>query len=172
MPRPERAQSTESSMIDKRPRAKTIILIGCGPKSVAIAAKRHALMELGLLMPELVVIDKSGVASHWLGKKGFTDGLQLLGTSPEKDVGFPYSSTFWKRKSRRVNEIMMRFSWQCYLAEHSSYSRWVDRGRPPPTHREWGQYLQWVARKAELKPLIATVRKIDINKEGQFEVTC
>ena len=31
------------------------------------------------------MIDRRGVATHWTGQAGYTDGHQLLGTRPEKD---------------------------------------------------------------------------------------
>src|SRR2546430_530669 len=31
------------------------------------------------------------------------------------------------------------------------YADWIDRGRTRPTHREWSQYLRWVAEQVELE---------------------
>jgi hypothetical protein len=42
----------------------TLLVLGAGPKEVAIAAKRHMLARLGYLVPPLHIIDRQGVASH------------------------------------------------------------------------------------------------------------
>ncbi len=77
----------------------TLLVLGAGPKAVAIAAKRHVLAKLGYPVPHVQIVDRQGVASHWSGKAGFTDGNQLLGTRPEKDIGFPYLSACWGDKA-------------------------------------------------------------------------
>ena len=73
----------------------TVLVLGAGPKAVAIAAKRHMLAKLGYPVPHVRIIDRQGVATHWSGEAGFTDGDQFLGTRPEKDMGFPYLSACW-----------------------------------------------------------------------------
>src|SRR5260370_35162141 len=77
----ERAESTP-----------TVLVLGAGPKAVAIAAKRHMLAKLGYRVPHVRVIDRKGVATHWSGEAGFTDGHQFLGPRPGKHMGFPYLS--------------------------------------------------------------------------------
>src|SRR5947207_4297638 len=86
----------------------TLLVLGAGPKAVSIAAKRHMLAKLGYPVPHLHIIDRQGVASHWSGQAGFTDGNQFLGTRPEKDIGFPYLSACWgdKAHSRAVAKEM------------------------------------------------------------------
>src|SRR5947199_10668205 len=79
----------------------TLLVVGAGPKAVAIAAKRHMLAKLGYPVPHVRVIDRQGVATHWTGKAGFTDGHQFLGTRPEKDLRFPYLSTCRRDKEIR-----------------------------------------------------------------------
>ncbi len=74
---------------------QTLLILGAGPKAVAIAAKRAILAQLGLPGPRVVAVDFQGIAAYWSGTSGFTDGRQFLGTRPEKDVGFPYASTCW-----------------------------------------------------------------------------
>ncbi len=69
-----------------------LLLIGAGPKSIAVAAKAHVLRELGWRTPEITILERKEVAANWSGKNGFTHGLQPLGTPPEKDIGFPYES--------------------------------------------------------------------------------
>jgi mycobactin lysine-N-oxygenase len=123
-----------------------LIIVGAGPKAMAVAAKCHVLAGLGFTVPKLHVIERSRVAAHWTGDSGYTNGLLRLGTPPEKDVGFPYQSTCWgEHVSQLVDAQMMRYSWQSFLVAIDAYSDWIDRGRPAPEHRRWAQYLQWVA---------------------------
>src|SRR5438045_9544296 len=72
----------------------TLLVLGAGPKAVSIAAKRHMLAKLGYPVPRLHIIDRQGVASHWSGQAGFTDGNHLLGTRPAKGSGFPYLPSY------------------------------------------------------------------------------
>lgn len=123
-----------------------LALVGAGPKSVAVLAKAFVLAELGLPIPELHLIERHAVGAHWNGRFGHTDGLQSLGTSPEKDLGFPYATRAWgKELGQRINAAMVRFSWVSYLIDANEYPDWVDRGRPSPQHRQWARYLSWVA---------------------------
>jgi mycobactin lysine-N-oxygenase len=154
----QEARSTQSDPTDAlveqaTASSSTLLVVGAGPKAVAIAAKRYMLAKLGYPMPNLRIIDRQGVATHWTGKAGFTDGKQLLGTSPEKDIGFPYLSACWgdTELSRAVAQEMVHFSWQSFLIDQLRYADWIDRGRTRPTHHEWSQYLQWVAEKVELE---------------------
>ncbi len=121
-----------------------LIVIGAGPKAMAIASKNAVLAELGFETPEILIIEKSEVGANWTGNAGFTNGRLPLGTSPEKDVGFPYQSTCWSSESPRINRRMKDFSWQSFLVDTQAFSDWVDRGRPAPEHKQWAQYLQWV----------------------------
>lgn len=126
---------------------KRLIIIGAGPKAMAIATKNSVLREMGFPVPEIHIIERKGVGANWTGDAGFTNGRLALGTSPEKDVGFPYRSTVYGESYNAVvNQRMQRFSWHSYLVDQSKYSDWVDRGRPAPCHREWASYLQWVCR--------------------------
>jgi mycobactin lysine-N-oxygenase len=174
------AKSTQSASTDTLEEqatasTSTLVVVGAGPKAVAIAAKRHMLAKLGYPTPHLRVIDRQGVATHWTGKAGFTDGQQLLGTRPEKDIGFPYLSACWgdKELSRAVAKEMMHFSWQSFLIDKLRYADWIDRGRTRPTHREWSQYLQWVAEKVELELCIGEVTSIaTTTDQQQWLLTC
>lgn len=75
----------------------TLAVLGAGPKGIAIAAKRQALAQTGWKVPDLLLIDREGVAGNWSGAAGYTDGRQRLSTPPEKDVGFPYAHTWGRR---------------------------------------------------------------------------
>jgi hypothetical protein len=70
----------------------TLAVLGAGPKGLAIAAKRAALARSGGEVPDLVLVDREGVAANWSGAAGYTDGRQRLSTAPEKDVG-----RWWQR---------------------------------------------------------------------------
>src|SRR2546430_6697688 len=130
----------------------TLLVVGAGPKAVAIAAKRHMLAKLGYPVPHVRVIDRQGVATHWTGKAGFTDGHQFLGTRPEKDIGFPYLSTCWgdKELSRAVAKEMVHLSWQSFLIDQLRYADWIDRGRTRPTHRECHSIFNGWLKKSSL----------------------
>ena len=121
--------------------------MGAGPKGLAIAAKQAVLRRLGIPAPDVVLLDRHGVAAHWSGEHGYTDGRRFLGTAPEKDVGFPYDSRAWgdAAPNRAVDRAMLDYSWHAHLVETYRYAAWIDRGRVRPTHEEWSAYLRWVA---------------------------
>ena len=124
---------------------KKIAIIGAGPKAMAIASKTKVLAELGFAVPEIHIIEKRAVGANWSGDFGYTNGKLELGTSPEKDIGFPYNSTCWDAATNQKVDARMRdFSWQSFLIDQTKFSDWVDRGRPAPAHKEWADYLQWV----------------------------
>jgi mycobactin lysine-N-oxygenase len=138
----------------------TIIVVGAGPKALAIVAKRHVLKELGWNVPRVIVVEKDEVAANWSGKFGFTDGRQSLGTPPHKDIGFPYDSICWDGYDERVNAAMFSMSFQSHLVTRGDYAKWVDRGRPAPVHGEWAGYLRWVGHQVDVSPTIARVERI------------
>ncbi len=123
----------------------TLAILGAGAKAVAVAAKAKALRDMGVQVPEVIAIERTAVGANWQASGGWTDGAHRLGTSPEKDVGFPYRSALVARRNAELDERMTRYSWQSYLIATASFAEWIDRGRPAPTHRRWSQYLAWVA---------------------------
>src|SRR5215471_15691778 len=123
----------------------TLAVLGAGAKAVAVAAKAFALREMGVDVPDVVAVERAGVAANWQAVGGWTDGNHRLGTGPEKDVGFPYRSALVPRRNAELDERMTRHSWQAYLIATGGFAEWVDRGRPAPTHKRWSQYLGWVA---------------------------
>lgn len=131
--------------------APVLAVVGAGPKAVGVAVKHAALRAAGHAVPELVVLDPGGVAGHWDGGLGYTDGEQRLGTPPFKDLGFPYAAT-WDEASGAVNEHACHASWPTYLATTHRYGDWVDRGALHPTHRQWAAYLRWAAQRVALEP--------------------
>ena len=123
----------------------TLAVLGAGAKAVAVAAKAFVLREMGVDVPDVIAVERTAVGANWQASGGWTDGAHRLGTSPEKDVGFPYRSALVPRRNAELDERMTRYSWQSYLIATASFAEWIDRGRPAPTHRRWGQYLRWVA---------------------------
>jgi mycobactin lysine-N-oxygenase len=128
----------------------TLAILGAGAKAVAVAAKAKALRDMGVEVPDVVAVERTGVGANWQASGGWTDGAHRLGTSPEKDVGFPYRSALVPRRNGEVDERMTRYSWQSYLIATASFAEWIDRGRPAPPHRKWSQYLGWVADQVDM----------------------
>jgi mycobactin lysine-N-oxygenase len=141
----------------------TLAIIGAGAKAVAVAAKAAVLREMGVEVADIVAIERSEVAANWRAGGGWTDGRQRLGTSPEKDVGFPYRSTMVAGRNAELDERMMRFSWQSYLVATDQFVGWIDRGRPAPTHDTWAGYLRWVADEVALKVVRGEVVQISVD---------
>ncbi|WP_372370074.1 SidA/IucD/PvdA family monooxygenase [Candidatus Uabimicrobium sp. HlEnr_7] len=126
---------------------KTLALIGGGPKSLAVAAKNKVLREMGFEVPNIVLFEKEHIGFNWSQNSGLTSGELLLGTSPMKDIGFPYYSFHWGEHNAKVNVKMLEYSWQNFLVETYRYSDWIDRGQPSPLHNEWFDYLNFVFQK-------------------------
>src|SRR3954470_23858321 len=92
--------------------AKKLIIVGAGPKAMAIAAKNQVLAEMGFSVPDIHIIERREVGANWTGNAGFTNGKLALGTSPEKDVGFPYQSVNWgEGLNEKIDRRMKDFSW-------------------------------------------------------------
>lgn len=123
----------------------TLAILGAGAKAVAVAAKAKVLRDMGVEVPDVIAVERTGVGANWQASGGWTDGAHRLGTSPEKDVGFPYRSALVPRRNGELDDLMTRYSWQSYLIATASFAEWIDRGRPAPPHRKWSQYLGWVA---------------------------
>ncbi len=145
---------------------ETLLVVGAGPKALAVAAKSHVLRELGLPAPRVTVVEAQTVGGNWLPTGGWTDGRHRLGTSPEKDVGFPYRSTWARGRNRDIDTAMRAFSWTAFLVEHGTYAEWIDRGRPSPQHHVWAKYLQWVARRIDLDLVQGAVTGIAAAADG------
>lgn len=142
-----------------------LTVVGAGPKAVAIAAKRKVLADLGVPVPQVVVLDGQGTGANWTGEFGYTDGSLPLGTPPEKDVGFPYSSAgYTPRLALEVNTALLQFSWAAFhvLDTNHSYAEWVDRGKPNPKHEHWAEYLEWAADQAEMKLIESDLAHMEI----------
>ncbi len=148
------------------PSNPTLAVIGAGPKAIAVAAKAAELRAMGVPAPEVVVVERAGVAANWQAVGGWTDGNHRLGTGPEKDVGFPYRSSLVPRRNAELDERMTRHSWQAYLIATGGFAEWVDRGRPAPTHKRWSQYLGWVADDVGMKVISGEVERISVDVDA------
>lgn len=157
--------------LERNRAASTLLIIGAGPKGLAIAGKREALRALGWNVARVVVVERDGVAARWSGDHGFTDGNRLLGTPPEKDIGFPYGSDVWGSAGHEVDAAMTSLSWHRYLISEGAYATWVDRGRPRPTHRAWSAYLRWVAQRINLDLRQEEIRSIAV-RDGRWILSC
>lgn len=148
------------------PPTPTLAVIGAGPKAIAVAAKAAELRAMGVPAPDVVVVERAGVAANWQAVGGWTDGNHRLGTGPEKDVGFPYRSSLVPRRNAELDERMTRHSWQAYLIATGGFAEWVDRGRPAPTHKRWSQYLGWVADDIGMNVVIGEVEQISVDADA------
>lgn len=140
----------------------TLAILGAGAKGVAVAAKAFVLREMGVEVPDVVAVERTGVGANWQASGGWTDGAHRLGTSPEKDVGFPYRSALVPRRNAELDERMTRYSWQSYLIATASFAEWIDRGRPAPPHRKWSQYLRWVADQVGMRVVHGDVERLAV----------
>jgi len=148
---------------------QTLAVIGAGPKGLAVAVKAKVLEEFGFPVPRVILIEKHGVAAHWSGEFGYTNGEMKLGTSPEKDLVFPLQTDVGDPLlNDRIRRRLMDFSWAAFMIQSGRYSDWIDRGRPAPCHLLWAMYLRWVA--DELQPQIeilnAEVAQADLTSSG------
>jgi mycobactin lysine-N-oxygenase len=143
-----------------------LIVVGAGPKAMAIAAKARVLKQLHLHTPEIIVIEEDSIAARWRASGGYTDGKRRLGTPPEKDLGFPYRSRKIWGTDKDVDGLMLAYGWINYLIESGKFHLWVDAGRPRPRHEEWADYLSWAAHQVGLVPLAGRVSSIDLMGSG------
>jgi mycobactin lysine-N-oxygenase len=126
-----------------------LLCIGAGAKGVAVAAKTHALNSCTDAGLSIAVLDAVGPGAHWRGDSGYTSGHEILGTRPEKDVGFPYQSErSFPADHGALNDEMVRLGWARYLIDQCAYSGWVDAGVRDVTHRRFADYLRWVVERA------------------------
>src|SRR5258708_28578031 len=151
-------------MAERFAAARTLAVVGAGPKGIAIAAKARALAAAGLSAPRVVLVDRGTVAGNWSGRQGYTSGLLPLGTPAEKDIGFPYADS-WGAASPAVTAAMADFSWQRHLISRGAYADWVDRGRLRPTHRQWSSYLRGVAERAGAEIVAGEVVGLEVDND-------
>ena len=126
-----------------------LLIVGAGAKAAAIAAKVHAINELGLGPLSVTIVEKTEPAASWLGRNGMTSGEEPLAIPPIKDVGFPYQShKQFGDAGDAIDAGLMPFTWQRYATERGEYGGWVNSGSPSVRHRDYGAYLSWVLGRA------------------------
>jgi mycobactin lysine-N-oxygenase len=152
--------------------ASELLIIGAGPKAMAISAKATALNCNEYSVPDITIFEKNSCGGNWTGNNGYTDGSLRIGTPPDKDVGYPYPKGF----SQEVTKHMAaNFSWKSFLRSGEAemrLSEWVDRGRPHPTHNMWASYLRWVNSNTYPSLINAEVEKIKVvnNEEPKWRL--
>jgi mycobactin lysine-N-oxygenase len=135
---------------------KPLLVIGAGPKGIALGAKRFFLKNSTI--PKCKIIERTEVGAYWLGPL-YTDGKQRLVTPPEHDVGFPYKSADFFGDEPEIVKSIQTVSWSAYLAiTGKSVERLHDHNRP--THKEFVEYLRWVKVQTALDITIADVQEI------------
>jgi mycobactin lysine-N-oxygenase len=147
-----------------------LVIIGAGAKAAAIAAKVHAVNEIGLQPVRLTIVEATEVAATWSGVNGYTSGSEFLALTPAKDVGFPYQSVEELGDAGfAIDDAVMSFAWHRYLIGKRGYARWIDAGSPPVQHREYGRYLKWVLSRAVngVTHLRGRALRIDRASEGE-----
>ena len=143
---------------------ESLVILGAGPKAAAVSAKLFVLKELGFDIPEVEIVDPHGVGANWLSLGGWTDGRQLLGTSPHKDVGFPYRTHIAGTANDEVDRLLLDLGWVRFLADTGRYAHWVDRGQPHPPHSMWAEYLQWVIHRTGATVRESAITYIDLTE--------
>lgn len=140
-----------------------MIVIGGGPKGVALWTKHAAMKKAGINISDITVVERRNIGSHWLGDDGYSDGFQLLITPSEQDLGYPYALNHQDRSiAKLVREQMFRISWMQYLIARNRYPQWVLAERPRSTHQELVDYLQWAAEQARMVVSHAEIKTINI----------
>jgi mycobactin lysine-N-oxygenase len=132
------------------PTSRLLVVVGAGPKAAALAAKARAMQKYKMGEVRIVVIERNEVGANWKGGFGYTDGQNELCTPPEKDVGYPYNSSY----GSDVNIEMLRYTWQAYLMDKTAYPGWLDRGRRQPSLVEWARYIKWALEFADPEEII------------------
>lgn len=145
---------------------KSLAIIGAGPKAVAVHAKLRAMQHEGLEVPDVTVFDPQGVGGNWRACGGWTDGRQQLGTSPDKDMGFPYRTRIVGGHNAAVDRQLLTVGWVQFLTETDRYASWIDRGHPNPPHHLWASYLQWVAYQTAMNVVPARITSVEAGNSG------
>lgn len=146
-----------------------LAVLGAGPKACAIWTKHRVLTEEKISVAPLSIIEKDRVGANWSGARGYTDGLQLLVSPSEQDLGFPYShEVFGADLTTRLTERMFKYSWQNYLLSVGGYPEWVAKDRPRAPHYQFRDYLDWVARASKLATVKKEITQISIDNQQQW----
>lgn len=123
---------------------RNLLVVGAGPKALAIHTKASVLRELGREAPNVIIIENDQVGANWSGRNGYTDGDGAVITPPEKDLGFPYRSKF----GFQVDRCMAKYSWHSFQVSQGKLADWVDKERPRISHANLAEYLSWAAEQS------------------------
>lgn len=146
-----------------------LLVIGAGAKAAAVAAKVHAINELGYGPVSVTIVEGNEPAASWLGLNGMTSGEETLAIPPVKDVGFPYESgRAFGELGDEVDGAMLSFSWSAYLIAGRRYARWINAESPSVRHRDYGMYLSWVHSRATtgVRHVRGRAASIEIDGDG------
>jgi mycobactin lysine-N-oxygenase len=145
---------------------KHLAVVGGGPKAAAVAAKAHVLSQLGLADVHVTIFEPKEIGANWTGRHGYTDGQARLCTPAERDLGFPYDAGVYNRSV--ASRMYADFSWGAYLIEkppngRGGFNDWVNRGRLPPSHADYADYLDWAIKRsgAKVEPSVVTDVVVD-----------
>ncbi|MGO3361742.1 MAG: lysine 6-monooxygenase [Corynebacterium sp.] len=152
----------------------SLLILGAGPKAVAVNAKAAALRSLGLPAPSITVVDYQGIGGNWRSGGGWTDGRHRLGTSPTKDVGFPYRTRIagppGTDANSAVDRELLASGWTGFLVDTGRYAWWVDNDHPSPRHYLWAEYLRWAAARTGMHLVPGQVNRIGLRNPGAARV--
>lgn len=150
--------------------AKHIAIVGGGPKAAAISAKAHLLNRLSSAELKITIFEQSRIGANWAGQDGYTDGHARLCTPAERDLGFPYDAG---AVDPRVAATMYgEYSWGAFLLDRgrsdaqSGFNNWVNRGRLPPTHAEFAEYVAWAIKRSGATVEFGRVEKLRVGDHG------
>ena len=153
--------------------AKTLAIIGGGPKAAAIVARASVLRDHKVGVPDILVFERRRVGSAWSGQDGYSSGHLTLCSPAERDVGYPYvEPTDFGAQPAISQELFGRFSWSAFLVDTGRFAEWVDRGRDHPTHAVFAAYLQWVFVQAEAVVTSGEVLRVERVASGRWNIVC
>src|SRR5260221_2211784 len=123
-----------------------LAVIGGGRKGAAIAAKAAALRAARYDAPTVTIYEPHSLGASWSGRFGYTDGMQLLCTLAERDLGYPYDArTFGEAVAEH---LFAEYSWHRFSVYAGEYGNWVLRGRRPQAHRDFARYIEYAIQKS------------------------
>ncbi|WP_304278518.1 SidA/IucD/PvdA family monooxygenase [Caulobacter segnis] len=144
-----------------------LAIVGGGAKAAAIAAKAACLKAVRKIEIETVIFERARIGANWNGSHGYTDGRQSLCTPAERDLGFPYElATYGDAVASRMQA---NFSWAAFMVSTERYGDWVDSGRPPPSHREFADYLDFCVKRSKAGLVSGDVVSLD-HADGLWRV--
>lgn len=154
---------------------RSLVIVGAGPKAVAVQAKAHVLRGLGMTPPEIRVVDPLGMGGNWLPPRadGPTGGafwsLRPSRTSASLSHVHrrrPAVGPGCRRHAWVVDRELLALSWVRFLMDTGRYASWIDRDQPRPQHRLWAEYLCWVAAGTGLNPIRSRVTGLHADAAG------